>query len=501
MTHPLDLPALTIAARVNDPDDALTARVLVDESLRRIAALDERVRAFLVVTPELAQEQADQVDATVAGGGNAGPLAGVPLAVKDNLAVPGVAMTCGSKILAGYVPPTAATSVERAVDAGCCIVGKTNLDEFAMGSSTENSAYGPTANPYDLERVPGGSSGGSAAAVAAGMAPLALGSETGGSVRQPASLCGIVGIKPTYGRVSRNGLVAFGSSLDQVGTFGRTVDDAAVLLRVISGVDPLDATTVAFPHEVVDHGEAPATGEILGELKIGRVAEFSLAAEGETCAARELVEGICTQLGEMGATFESISMPVAAQAIPIYYVVAPAEASSNLARFDGVRYGHRTEKPGSLIEMYARSRAEGFGDEVKRRILVGTFALSSGYADAYYKQAMSSRAALRDAFAKAFESVDVIISATTPTAAFKVGEKTDDPLAMYLCDVLTVAANLAGCPAMSIPVGTDAAGLPLGLQVWAPVGREDVMLAVARELEQVAGCQHTPPALFAEVAQ
>ncbi|MDJ0974755.1 MAG: Asp-tRNA(Asn)/Glu-tRNA(Gln) amidotransferase subunit GatA [Planctomycetota bacterium] len=499
MTHPLDLSVAEMAARVNDPGDDLTARTLVDEALRRIEVLDARVKAFLVVTPELAREQADAVDAKVAAGERAGPLAGVPLAVKDNLAVPGVPLTCGSKILGEYVPPTWATCVERAVAAGCCIVGKTNLDEFAMGSSTENSAFGPSRNPYDLERVPGGSSGGSAAAVASGMVPLAFGSDTGGSIRQPAALCGIVGIKPSYGRVSRNGLVAFASSLDQPGPFARSVDDAATLLKAMAGVDPLDATSYPFEHEVVDHGEAPASGEVLGDLRIGRVTEFGLQQEGADCAARDLVEATCTTLVEKGAEQHEIAMPVAAQGIPIYYLVAPAEASSNLARYDGVRYGHRTDDAGSLIEMYAKTRDEGFGAEVKRRILLGTFALSAGYADAYYKQAMASRAALRDAFRAAFETVDVIISATTPSPAFRLGEKVDDPLEMYLCDVLTVAANLSGVPAMSIPVGQDERGLPLGLQIWAPLGREDVMLAVAREMEQVAGCRYTPPALAAEV--
>ena len=494
MSHPIDLSVAEMAGRVADPEDPLTARELVEESLRRIEELDEYVHAFLCVTPNLARQHAAAVDDAIAHGKPVGALAGVPIAIKDNLAVPGVPMTCGSKILGDYVPPTAATCVERLIEAGACIVGKTNLDEFAMGSSTENSAFGPTRNPYDLERVPGGSSGGSAAAVAAGMVPLSLGSETGGSVRQPAALCGIVGIKPSYGRVSRSGLVAFASSLDQVGPFGRSVDDCALLLANISGVDAHDATTVAFEYEPVDHGESPATGEVLDGLRIGRVKEFSLVEEGEECAARTAVDDVVAKLLERGAKQHAIHMPVAAKGIPIYYVVAPAEASSNLARFDGVRYGHRA-KAKSLGSMYARTRDEGFGDEVKRRILIGTFALSSGYADAYYKQAMASRVALRDAFAKAFEECDVIISATTPEPAFKVGEKADDPLSMYHCDVLTVAANLAGIPAMSIPCTPDPSGLPLGLQIWAPLGREDVMLAVARAVEHVSGAGYVAPAL------
>jgi aspartyl-tRNA(Asn)/glutamyl-tRNA(Gln) amidotransferase subunit A len=493
--HALDLTAAAMAARVRDPADELSARALVEESLRRIEALDERVHAFLCVTPELARAQADAIDAAVAAGGSVGPLAGVPLAVKDNLAVPGAPLTCASKILGTYAPPTWATSVERAVAAGCVVVGKTNLDEFAMGSSTENSAFGPTRNPWDLERVPGGSSGGSAAAVAAGMVPLALGSDTGGSIRQPAALCGVVGAKPSYGRVSRSGLVAFASSLDQVGPFARSVADARLLLDAIDGPDPLDATTVRFEHPV---GAGAADAEaILSGLRVGRVRELSLASAGDA-PARVLVEDALRAIEAQGATTIDLSMPVADQGIPIYYVVAPAEASSNLARFDGVRYGIR-ETGGSLFEMYARTRDAGFGPEVKRRILIGTFALSAGYADAYYKQAMAGRAAIRDAFAEAFQQVDVIVSPTTPSAAFRIGEKTDDPLAMYLCDVLTVAANLAGVPAVSLPVGSDPDGLPLGLQVWAPVGREDRMLDVARAIEEATGRGYVPPPIAEEV--
>ena len=492
--HPLDLPVSAMAARVRDPDDELTARSLADESLRRIGALDDRVSAFLRITPELAHAQADAVDAKVAAGEEAGPLAGVPLGVKDNLAVPGAPLTCGSKILGDYEPPTWATSVQRAVAAGCVVVGKTNLDEFAMGSSTENSAFGPTKNPWDLTRVPGGSSGGSAAAVAAGMVPLALGSDTGGSIRQPAGLCGIVGAKPTYGRVSRSGLVAFASSLDQVGPFGRSVADARLLMDAIAGPDPLDATTIDFEHRV---GTVSADADaVVSGLRIGRVAELSMADAGDV-PARTLVEDAIGALEARGATTTDLAMPVAAQAIPIYYVVAPAEASSNLARFDGVRYGIR-EPADSLFQMYAKTRDAGFGAEVKRRILIGTFALSAGYADAYYKQAMAGRAAVRDALAKAFEKVDVIISPTTPSAAFGIGEKADDPLAMYLCDVLTVAANLAGVPAVSIPAGVDEQGLPLGLQVWAPVGREDRMFDVAAAIE-ASGAAYAPPPLAAEV--
>lgn len=493
MSHALDLPVLTMARRVRDPEDPLTARALADESLRRIEALDGEVRAFLHVTPDLARAQADAVDARVRAGAADLPLAGVPLALKDNLAVPGMPLTCGSKILGDFDPPYEATAVTRAVAAGCLIVGKTNLDEFAMGSSTENSAFGPTRNPYDLERVPGGSSGGSAAAVAAGCAPLALGSDTGGSIRQPAALCGIVGLKPSYGRVSRSGLVAFASSLDQIGPFSRTTADAAALLAVTAGVDPRDQTTIDFEHAV----PLDPTPSSLAGLRIGRVQEFDLRGEA-TQAARTATETAWDALRGAGAVEVPLSLPLAAEGIPIYYLVAPAEASSNLARYDGVRYGLR-EEAGGLEALYARTRDRGFGAEVKRRILVGTFALSAGYAEAYYKQAMAARCTLREDFARAFESADVLICATTPEPAFRIGEKSDDPVAMYLCDVLTVAANLAGVPAISIPCGTDERGLPLGLQIWAPLGREDRLVEVASAVEALIDRGYTAPAITKEV--
>jgi aspartyl-tRNA(Asn)/glutamyl-tRNA(Gln) amidotransferase subunit A len=485
--HPLDLPVAAMAARVRDRDDALTAVELVQASLLRIQVLDPGLNAFLCTTDELALEQAAAVDAKVAAGEDAGPLAGVPLAVKDNLAVPGAPLTCGSKILAGYTPPTWATSVERAIAAGACVVGKTNLDEFAMGSSTENSAFAPSRNPYDPACVPGGSSGGSAAAVAAGMAPLALGSDTGGSIRQPASLCGIVGLKPTYGRVSRNGLVAFASSLDQVGPLARRADDARLLLEAIEGVDPLDATTQAFASLKAD----PAAS--LAGLRYGVVEEFALANVPDSEDAAAAVAGVRALLDEAGAAPVALSLPLVAASIPIYYIVAPAEASSNLARFDGVRYGHRTDAAEDLESLYAKTRDEGFGEEVKRRILIGVFALSSGYADAYYKNAMAARTRLREQFDAAFERCDLIVSATTPTAAFKIGEKSGDPLAMYLCDVLTVAANLAGIPAVSIPCGRNGAGLPLGLQLWGPPGSEGRLLDAAEQIAAATGLGYEAP--------
>src|SRR5262245_50368843 len=441
-----------MAARVADPRDPLKAIDLVEESLRRVRARDGEVRAFLHVAEEPARAQARAIDARVARGERPGPLAGVPLAVRDNLAVAGLPLTCGSKILSGFVPARSATVIERAVAAGAGVVGKTNLDEFAMGSSTENSAFGPTRNPHDPARVPGGSSGGSAAAVAAGMAPLALGSDTGGSVRQPAALCGVVGFKPTYGRVSRSGLVAFASSLDQVGPFARTTEDADLLYEAIAGVDPLDATTRRFPEP-----KERAEGDVLAGLRVGVVEELDLGAaagepsagDPEVHAAVERVRAACTARGALRV---DVSVPLTKVGIPIYYLVAPAEASSNLARYDGVRYGLRA--PGDDLEgLYARTRGAGFGPEVKRRILLGTFALSAGYADAYYKRAMAAMARLRAAMADAFRRCDVILTATSPLPAFRIGEKADDPLSMYLCDVLTVTANLAGLPAISVPAG------------------------------------------------
>ncbi len=487
--NPLDLPVATMAARVRDADDPLTASELVETSLLRIEALDPAIHAFLCTTPDLARAQAEAVDTAVAEGRDPGPLAGVPLAVKDNIAVPGVPLTCASKILGGYVPPTWATSVKRAVDAGACIVGKTNLDEFAMGSSTENSAFGATRNPFDTSRVPGGSSGGSAAAVAAGMAPLALGSDTGGSIRQPAALCGIVGLKPTYGRVSRNGLVAFASSLDQVGPMARSAADARALLEAIEGTDAADATT----RRMSEVARGPQTG--LDGLRVGWAREFDVRDVPGGAPTQDVVDGVRTLLEDGGATSVDLSLPLVEASIPVYYIVAPAEASSNLARYDGVRYGQRTADAETLQQLYARTRDEGFGEEVKRRILIGTFALSSGYADAYYKRAMAARGALRVAFQEAFETCDVILSATTPTPAFAIGEKAGDPLAMYLCDVLTVAANLAGIPAVSIPCGRSAEGLPVGLQLWGPAGSEGRLLDIAEDLADATGHRYLAPSL------
>ena len=478
-----------MAARVGDSGDRLRAIDLVEASLSRIRALDGRVHAFLHVSADLARRQAEAIDARVVRGEPVGPLAGVPLAIKDNLAVAGIPMTCGSRILGAYVPPRDATVVSRAVAAGACIVGKTNLDEFAMGSSTENSAFGPTRNPFDLERVPGGSSGGGAAAVAAGMAPLALGSDTGGSIRQPAALCGIVGMKPTYGRVSRSGLTAFASSLDQVGPFARTTEDADLLYETISGPDPFDATTRAF-------SPPPPRGEggVLQGLRVGVVSELEVEGAGGDPEVHRAVVRARDAMTAEGAVMVPLSLASVRAGIPVYYLVAPAECSSNLARFDGIRYGAR-EGADELEHVYAKTRDVGFGPEVKRRILLGTFALSAGYADAYYKKAMAVRAALRADFARAFASCDVIVSATSPIAAFRLGEKADDPLAMYLCDALTVPANLAGIPAVSVPAGRTKAGLPIGLQVQAPDGRDDLALAVGTAIRLATKLGYVRPTL------
>ena len=463
--------ALEIAAGVRS--GSITARSVVEEHLARIGAHDGAVHAFLEVTADSARAAADAIDVRLGKGEDPGPLAGVPIALKDNLCTRGVPTTCSSRILAGWKPPYDATVVTRVVDAGGIVIGKTNLDEFAMGSSTENSAFGPTRNPHDHSRVPGGSSGGSAAAVAAGFAPLALGSDTGGSIRQPAALCGVVGVKPTYGAVSRYGLIAFASSLDQIGPFARTVSDAAALLQVIAGPDPLDSTSWprAFP---------PLDGskEVAG-LRVGIVKELS--GEGIATDVSARVHEAAETLSAAGAKVEEVSVPGALYALSAYYLIAPAEASSNLARYDGVRYGLRVEEP-DITHMYAATRAAGFGPEVKRRIMLGTYALSAGYYDAYYGQAQRARTLLIRDFAAAYETFDVLLSPTAPTTAFPIGAKTADPLSMYLSDVCTIPSNLAGHPAMTVPYGTGEDGLPIGVQVMAPAFGEPVMFRVAEAL-------------------
>ncbi len=467
-----------------------SSRELAQASLDRVAAVDQKLGAFLTTTPELALEAADAADRAIASGA-AGPLAGIPLAVKDVLCLKGVECTAGSKILAGFVPPYTATTVQRALDAGAVPIGKTNCDEFAMGSSNENSAYRPVSNPWDLSRVPGGSSGGSAVAVASGEAVLALASDTGGSIRQPAALTGVVGLKPTYGRTSRYGLIAFASSLDHVGTFTNSVADAAVALEAIGGYDRLDSTSSPRP---VDGVGAGLRDGVAG-LRLGVPSEYFI--DGMEVGVDAAVRAAIGELEQEGAELVEISLPHTSYGVAIYYILAPAEASSNLARMDGVRFGHSAPDARSVVAQYLKSRDEGFGTEVKRRIMIGTYALSSGYYDAYYVKAQKARTLVKQDFDEAFKSVDAIVSATSPTVAFPIGAKTHDPLAMYLNDVLTIPADLAGIPAVSIPCGFSE-GLPVGLQVMGPSWREDIVLRVAAAYESLNDWRsHQPTALGA----
>jgi len=467
--------AVDIAAEVRT--GVRSAVAVVEEHLATVAAREPELHACNLVTDDWAREVAAGVDAAVAGGEVPGSLAGVPILLKDNLCTRGVPTTCSSRILEGWRPPYTATVVERVLAAGAVPIAKTNLDEFAMGSSTENSAFGPTRNPHDLSRVPGGSSGGSAAGVAAGYAPLALGSDTGGSIRQPAALCGVVGVKPTYGRVSRYGLVAFASSLDQIGPFATTVTDAALLLDVISGHDPADSTSIPEPGtalmSVLERG--------VEGLRVGIVEELN-DAEGVQPDVVAAVEQAALALEKAGATVDRVSVPSAIYGLSAYYLIAPAEASSNLARYDGVRYGLRVDADDAST-MNAATRERGFGPEVKRRIMLGTYALSAGYYDAYYGQAQRVRTLIIRDFERAYERFDVLLSPTSPTVAFEIGAKTADPLAMYLSDVCTIPTNLAGHAAMSVPYGTGEQGLPIGVQVLAPALGEPVMFRAARVLE------------------
>ena len=466
--------AVDIAAGVRAGE--LSALEVLDEHLERVALRESEIHAFNHLTEEAARAAATELDRRVAAGEDPGPLAGVPVALKDNLCTEGVPTTCSSRILEGWVPPYTATVVERLVAAGAVPVGKTNLDEFAMGSSTENSAFGPTRNPHDVTRVPGGSSGGSAAAVAAGFAPVSLGSDTGGSIRQPAALCGVVGVKPTYGTVSRLGLVAFGSSLDQIGPFSATVEDAARVLEVIGGHDPGDSTSLpgSFP-SVSEHLDDGVSG-----LRVGIVTE--MMGDGIAADVTARVRAAADALAAAGATVEEVSVPAATYGLSAYYLVAPAEASSNLARYDGVRYGVRVEAA-TAGEMMEATRTAGFGDEVKRRIMLGTYALSAGYYDAFYGKALKVRTLIRRDFDAAYERFDVLLSPTSPTTAFPFGDKTADPMAMYLNDVCTIPTNLAGHPAMSVPFGVGDDGLPVGVQVLAPALGEVVMFRAAAVLE------------------
>ena len=445
--------------------------------LERARAVEPRVRAFRALLEEDALRQAEAVDRDRREGRPLGPLAGVPIAVKDVLCTRGVPTTCGSRILEGFVPAYDATCVARLRRAGAVIVGKTNMDEFAMGSSTENSAYEKTRNPWALDRVPGGSSGGSAAAVAAGEAAASLGTDTGGSIRQPAAFCGVAGMKPTYGRVSRYGLVAFASSLDQAGPFGVAVEDVARVLQVIAGHDPKDSTSSERP--VPDYLETLGGG--VGGLRVGVPREYFRG--GIDAEVESAVRAALTIAERLGARLEEVALPHTEYAIPTYYIIATAEASSNLARYDGVRYGFRARGATQLGPLYVRTRTEGFGSEVKRRIMLGTYVLSSGYYDAYYLKGQKVRTLIRGDFERAFEKVDVILTPTSPTAAFRFGEKVDDPLAMYLSDIFTVTLNLAGLPGISIPCGLTRAGLPIGLQIVGRPFDEPTILRVAAALE------------------
>jgi aspartyl-tRNA(Asn)/glutamyl-tRNA(Gln) amidotransferase subunit A len=467
----------------------VSARELTDQHLDRIASVDSTVHAFLEVTAERARADADRIDAARRSGESLPPLAGVPLSIKDNLCTRGIRTTCSSRMLETFVPPYESTVTERLWQAGAVLLGKTNLDEFAMGSSTETSWFGPSRNPWDPERVPGGSSGGSAASVAAGECLGSLGSDTGGSIRQPASFCGVVGLKPTYGRVSRWGLVAFASSLDQVGPFTTSVADAAELLQVIAGADPRDATCLKAP--VPDY--VAALQQPVAGLRVGIVREC-FEAEGLDPEVKASVMAAAQQLQALGCELVEVSCPRFNDGIATYYVIAPSEASANLARYDGVKYGHRAEGATSLAEMTARSRAEGFGDEVQRRILIGTYALSAGYVDAYYKKAQQVRTLIRRDFDRAFNTVDVLLTPTSPTTAFRFGAHTDDPLAMYLADLLTIPANMAGLPAISVPCGFDRQGLPIGLQLITGVLQEERLLQVAHHYEQAAQVMAARPA-------
>ncbi|ABX08629.1 Asp-tRNA(Asn)/Glu-tRNA(Gln) amidotransferase subunit GatA [Prochlorococcus marinus] len=461
---------------------------LVNEQFARIKDVDNKLHAFLKLEEDSARENAKRIDEARLSGKELPPLAGIPFAIKDNLCTKGVKTTCSSKMLESFVPPYESTVTQRLWEAGAILLGKTNLDEFAMGSSTETSAFGATSNPWDLSRVPGGSSGGSAAAVASGLCLAALGSDTGGSIRQPASFCGVVGLKPTYGRVSRWGLVAFASSLDQVGPFTTSVEDAAEVLQVIAGKDPLDSTCLDKP---VPNFSEYFSDSIKG-LRIGLIKEC-FEQEGISLEVKESVLKAANQLQSLGAELIDVSCPRFNDGIATYYVIAPSEASANLARYDGVKYGYRQHGEENLSAMTSLSRAKGFGSEVQRRILIGTYALSAGYFDAYYKKAQKVRTLISRDFANSFEKVDLLLTPTSPSTAFKAGSHDNDPLAMYLSDLLTIPVNLAGLPAISVPCGFDKEGLPIGLQLIGDVLGEQRLLQVAHHYEQAANVMGNCP--------
>ena len=466
----------------------VSSRELVDQHLKRIETSESSLNVYVEVTADRARAEASRIDEARAAGESLGSLAGIPLAIKDNLCTQGVRTTCSSRMLEQFVPPYEATVTDRLWKAGGVLVGKTNLDEFAMGGSTETSAFGATLNPWNTAHVPGGSSGGSAAAVASGSCLASLGSDTGGSIRQPASFCGVVGLKPTYGRVSRWGLVAFASSLDQVGPFATSVADAAELLQVIAGPDPRDSTCLKA--DVPDY--TAALDQPIKGLKVGIIREC-FEAEGLDSEVKASVQASAALLESLGAELVDVSCPRFNDGIATYYVIAPSEASANLARYDGVKYGFRAENAESLAAMTSSSRAEGFGAEVQRRILIGTYALSAGYVDAYYKKAQQVRTLIRRDFDAAFQQVDVLLTPTAPSTAFKTGAHADNPLAMYLADLLTIPVNLAGLPAISVPCGFSQSGLPIGVQLIGNVLEEARLLQVAHQYEQAADVMATRP--------
>ena len=477
----MNLNLLTIEAARSAVQERKTSAVALAEAYYvKIEHDDPKIGAYLTLSMERAMAKAIEMDALAAKGEKLPPLGGVPVGIKDVMVTKGVRSTAGSKILGNYIPPYDCTAVARLEAAGAVVLGKLNCDEFAMGSSNENSAWKPVHNPRDLSRVPGGSSGGSAACVAADMAVVALGSDTGGSIRQPASFCGVVGVLPTYGRVSRYGLIAFASSLDHIGPLAKTVKDAALVLRTIAGRDPMDATSAEVPvPDYVAELDKPVRG-----MKIGIAKEY--LGEGLDAEVRKAVEAAIQKLASLGCEIVEVSLPHTPYAVPAYYIVATAEASANLARFDGVRYGYRAPNGRTLSEMYRRSRDEGFGAEVKRRIMLGTYALSAGYYDAYYLKAQKVRTLLTRDFEEAFKKVDAIVTPTSPTAAFKLGEKVDDPLAMYLADIYTVTADLAGIPGISVPCGETREKLPIGLQILGKHFDEGTILRVAHAFEQAS---------------
>ncbi len=465
-----------------------TAIDIVESVIRRIDEVEGRVHSYITLLTESAKTEARKADEEIRKG-NAGPLTGIPIAVKDLICTKGIRTTCGSRILHNFVPPYNATVVNKLRDAGAVFIGKTNMDEFAMGSSTETSHFGVTRNPWDLERIPGGSSGGSAAAVAADECIASLGSDTGGSIRQPASLCDVVGMKPTYGRVSRYGLVAFASSLDQIGPFTKDVEDCAVMMNVIAGYDPCESTSV--PVDVPDYRTFLSRG--IEGWTVGIPKEYFI--EGIDPEVEAAVRKAVSVIEGLGAHCIEVSLPHTEYCLAVYYIVAPAEASSNLARYDGVKYGYRSKEGRDLLEMYKRTRSEGFGAEVKRRIMLGTYSLSSGYYDAYYKKASQVRALIKKDFDEAFRTCDAIVTPTSPTPAFRIGEKMDDPLQMYLSDIFTISTNLAGIPGMSVPCGYTAGGLPIGIQFLAAHFEEGKLLQIASAYEKNSKIEKRRPTL------